>query len=165
MQAVRGTPLFKGHRAWGSLFGLVFLFILMAGATVFSWLYLPQVRYYVIIQWHSITVLYILAFLTFIIFLVLLYKHYRITYIISTKEIIVRKGIIGADIKSYVYDRIQEIGTFQTAAQRILLYGQMSVTLLISLTGQATPETAILAYLHRPKYLSNLMVALLKIGQ
>ena len=166
MQALKGTPIFSGHRAWGSLFKLIFTILLLLGLTIYLYLKHPSYLGYVLLTYRiPITLEYLLGFVIFILIIALLYKHYRWTYIISTKEIIVKKGIIASDVKNYLYDQIQEVNTFQTVAQRILLYGQMSLTLLITLTGQSEPEKAYLQYLHRPRYLANLMIALLKIGR
>jgi len=49
-------------------------------------------------------------------------------------------------------------------SQRILLYGQMTVTMLITLTGQSKVEEATIPFIHRPKHLANVMTAYLKIG-
>lgn len=162
MKAARGTLLFRGHRAWGSLFGLIFLFIILIALAVFLHYEFPQYLHFHI--YYRITVEYILAFIIAIVFIILLYKHYSTTYIITTQEIVVKKGIVAANIQRYVYDRIQQIDTFQTFAQRILMFGQMSITLLVTLTGQSTPETAIMHYIHRPAYLSRSMITLLRIG-
>jgi len=100
-----------------------------------------------------------------ILFLILIYRHYRWTFLISSREIVVRKGIIASDVKTYLYDQIQQIDTFQTVSQRILLYGQMTVTMLITLTGQSKVEEATIPFIHRPKHLANVMTAYLKIGE
>lgn len=166
METLRGTPIFYGHRAWGSLLKYILILFALIAIDLYLRFRYPSILHYVLFTFHiAVTVEYILWLLILIVFVYLMYKHYRWTYLISTKEIVVRRGIIASDIKSYLYDQIQEISTYQTAGQRFLMYGQMNVTMLISLTGQSKVEEAHLPYLHRPKYLSALMMSYVRVGK
>jgi membrane protein YdbS with pleckstrin-like domain len=165
MQTLKGTPIYFGHRAWGSLFRLIFLMALVVALDIYLWYAHPALLHRVIFTEHvAITVEYVLWIIIAILFLILIYRHYRWTFLISSREIVVRKGIIASDVKTYLYDQIQQIDTFQTVSQRILLYGQMTVTMLITLTGQSKVEEATIPFIHRPKHLANVMTAYLKIG-
>lgn len=166
MQTIKGTPIYFGHRAWGSLLKFVFVFLLFVGVDIFLWWKYPSILHFVLFTYHiAVTVEYLLWLLIFLLFVHLLYRHYRWTYLITTREIIVTRGIIASDVKTYLYDQIQQIDTFQTWVQRILLYGQMTATLLITLTGQSKEEEAVLSFIHRPKHLADLMTTYLQIGQ
>ena len=60
---------------------------------------------------------------------------------------------------------VQEASSFQTIGQRILLWGQLNVTMLITLTGQSKVEEAHMEYIHRPKHIANLLIARVRVGK
>jgi uncharacterized membrane protein YdbT with pleckstrin-like domain len=100
----------------------------------------------------------------FVLFLWILILHYRWTYIITTRQIYVKKGIIASNVRNFLYDQIQEASSFQTIGQRILMWGQLNVTMLITFTGQAKVEEAHMEFIHRPKHIANLMMSEVRIG-
>ena len=85
--------------------------------------------------------------------------------IITDRQIYVRKGIIASDARSFLYDQVQEASSFQTIGQRIFLWGQLNVTMLITMTGQSKVEEAHMDYIHRPKHIANLLIAHVRVGK
>ncbi len=160
MEAYKGTPLFFGHRAWGSLLKHILIFLVVAGAYIYLWKYQPEILHY-----HLHYFEYVYWFILLYLFLDLMVRKYRLTYVVTTQELIVKRGIIASDIKRYVYTQVQQADSFQTIGQRLTLWGELTVTMLISHTGQATPETAHFVYIHRPKMIANMIMENLKVGQ
>ncbi len=167
LEAIKGSPLFVGHRAFGSLKKYFALFIFFLAATVFLGIYRPGILHYTLYIYHGfhISVLYVLIFLMFIDLIILLIRHWQITYIITTRQVYVKYGIIASNTHNFLYDQIQEASSFQTIGQRIFLWGQLNVTMLITLTGQSKVEEAHLDYIHRPKHIANLMMATVSVGK
>lgn len=166
MEAIKGSTLFYGHRAWGSLLKDLFIFTLLIAGYIYLWLYHIAILHYVLFTYHvPILAEYFYWIILFIMFIVLLVKHYRWEYIITTREIVVSYGIIASNVRRYTYDQLQSVDSFQTVGQRLTLWGQLTVTMLISYTGQSKEETAKLDYVHRPKYLANLMLERVNVGQ
>ena len=112
-----------------------------------------------------ITVLDVLIALFLIVLLIMYIRHRQWTYIITDRQIYVRKGIIASDARSFLYDQVQEASSFQTIGQRLLLWGQLNVTMLITLTGQSKVEEAHMDYIHRPKHIANLLIARVRVGK
>ena len=112
-----------------------------------------------------ITVLDVLIALFLIVLLIMYIRHRQWTYIITDRQIYVRRGIIASDARSFLYDQVQEASSFQTIGQRILLWGQLNVTMLITLTGQSKVEEAHMEYIHRPKHIANLLIARVRVGK
>ena len=167
MEPIKGSPIFVGHRAYGSLIGYIFaLFLIIAFALYLHFEY-PAYLNYVLFTFHgvAITLLRILIALFLIILIVMYIRHRQWTYIITDRQIYVRKGIIASDARSFLYDQVQEASSFQTIGQRILLWGQLNVTMLITLTGQSKVEEAHMDYIHRPKHIANLLIARVRVGK
>lgn len=161
MEAIRGSPIFVGHRAFGSLMKYIIPLFLLILLAVYLHLYHDSWLSIVLYTWHGfhLEVLYLIVFIAFIFFVLLIIRHYQWSYIITTRQVYVRHGIIASSVRDYLYDRIQEASSFQTIGQRLLLWGQLNVTMLITLTGQSKIEEAHLDYVHRPKHIANLMIA------
>ena len=160
MEAYKGTPLFFGHRAWGSLLKHIFIFLIFVGGYIYLWK--DQIA---ILHYHAHYFEYVYWFILLYLFLDLMARKYRLTYVVTTQELIVKRGIIASDIKRYVYTQVQQADSFQTIGQRLTLWGELTVTMLISHTGQATPETAHFVYIHRPKMIANMIMENLRVGQ
>ena len=62
----------------------------------------------------AITLLRILMMLFLIVLIVMYVRHRQWTYIITDRQIYVRKGIIASDARSFLYDQVQEASSFQT---------------------------------------------------
>ena len=165
MEAVKGTPLFVGHRAFGSLFKYILIFFLLTALAIYLFIY--HRGFYTIVLYTfivdglaiSLTGGMMLAGGIIIIGIIIYIKHIEYTYIITTSQVIARQGIIMADVKNYIYSNIQEASSFQTIGQRLLFWGQLKITMLIELTGQSKVEEAHLNYIHRPKHIANLMIS------
>ena len=144
MEPIKGSPLFVGHRAFGSLKKYFLLFFILTGTAIYLYLHHPAILGYVLFTYHGmhITVLYALIFLILLDLLILAVRHYQITYIITTRQVYVKLGIIASNARNYLYDQVQEASSFQTVGQRIFLWGQLNVTMLITLTGQSKVEEA-----------------------
>ena len=167
MEPIKGSPIFVGHRAYGSLLSyILFLFLIVALALYLHFEY-PSYLNYVIYTFHGfhITVLDVLIALFLIVLLIMYIRHRQWTYIITDRQIYVRKGIIASDARSFLYDQVQEASSFQTIGQRLLLWGQLNVTMLITLTGQSKVEEAHMEYIHRPKHIANLLIARVRVGK
>lgn len=166
MEAVKGSPIFFGHRAWGSLAKFVLILVLIAALYVWLWFFHnPVMEYHIAIHGYVFKVEYVFWIIWAVLFLIMIYKHYRWTYLITTREIYVRHGVISADTRTYLYDQVQEASSYQTVGQRIMLWGTLNVTMLISYTGQSKVEEAHLSYMHRPKHIADAMMSQVRIGQ
>ncbi len=167
LDAIKGSPLFVGHRAFGSLKKYFAIFFILLALVIYLEIYYRTVLSYVLFTYHGIhfTLLYLILFIMLLDIIVLTVRHYQITYIITTRQVYVKYGIIASMTHNYLYDQIQEASSFQTVGQRIFLWGQLNVTMLITLTGQAKVEEAHLDYIHRPKHISNLMMVTMNVGR
>jgi uncharacterized membrane protein YdbT with pleckstrin-like domain len=167
MEPIKGSPLFVGHRAFGSLKKYFFIFLVLLALAIYLEIYYPVILHYVLFTYHGIhiTVLDALLFLMFLDIVILAIRHYQITYIITTRQVYVKLGIIASNARSYLYDQVQEASSFQTIGQRIFLWGQLNVTMLITMTGQSKVEEAHLDYIHRPKHIANLMMSTVNVGK
>lgn len=159
----RGNLIWKGHRAYGSLFYHLLLAIVFIGSSGYladhriyninlSQFNLP---YHLSLLGHSYVLTGIGAFL---VVLYLIVKKYQWTYIITDREMIVRFGIIARNEQSYLYNEVQEAHPEQTLTQRLLLWGNIRFTLLQSGTGQATPEEVMMPYVSSPAHVSDFVI-------
>ena len=166
VEPIRGSPIFIGHRAFGSLMKYIVMVILLTALVIYLHIHYAPWLDFSLYAWHGfhLRILYILLFMIFLFFVMLLIKHYQWTYIITTRQVYVRHGIIAESVKNYLYDRVQEASSFQTAGQRIFLWGQMNITMLVTMTGQSKVEEAHMDYIHRPKHIANLMIERASIG-
>lgn len=167
MEPIKGSPIYVGHRAYGSLIGYFFVLFLIVASALFLHFRYPAYLSHVlfVIYGIHITVLYLLALLFFIVLIIMYIRHRQWTYIITDRQVYVRKGIIAADTRNFLYDQVQEASSFQTIGQRILLWGQLNITMLITYTGQSKIEEAHMDYIHRPKHIANLMIARIRVGE
>jgi uncharacterized membrane protein YdbT with pleckstrin-like domain len=167
MEPIKGSPIYVGHRAYGSLAGYFLILFLIIGIALYLHFYDHKVLGYVLFTVYGvhITVLIALAIVFLIVLLVMYIRHRQWTYIITDRQVYVRKGIIAADTRNFLYDQVQEASSFQTIGQRILLWGQLNITMLITYTGQSKIEEAHMDYIHRPKHIANLMIARVKVGE
>ena len=160
MEAIRGSPIYIGHRAFGSLLKYIIIIILLIALVVYLHIHYPSWLEFSLYMWHGfhLRILYLLLFIIFILLVLLIIRHYQWMYIITTRQVYVRKGIIASNVKNYMYDRLQEASSFQTMGWRIFLWGQLNITMLISMTGQSKVEEAHMDYIHRPKHIANIMI-------
>ena len=103
MEPIKGSPIFVGHRAYGSLLSyILFLFLIVALALYLHFEY-PSYLDYVIYTFHGfrITVLDVLIALFLIVLLIMYIRHRQWTYIITDRQIYVRRGIIASDARSF----------------------------------------------------------------
>ena len=167
MEPIKGSPLFVGHRAYGSLAGYFLALFLIAGLIIYMKIaYNKYLNYslFTVYKFH-ITLLIILLILFLIILITMYIRHRQWTYIITDRQVYVRKGIIASDAHSFLYDQVQEASSFQTIGQRILLWGQLNVTMLITYTGQSKIEEAHMDYIHRPKHIASLLISKVEVGR
>ena len=165
MEPIKGSPLYYGHRAFGSLAKYIVFMMLLGGLYGYLYVYYIGILHAEItVYGYHILVEYIIWFVMFVLFLWILILHYRWTYIITTRQIYVKKGIIASNVRNFLYDQIQEASSFQTIGQRFLMWGQLNVTMLITFTGQAKVEEAHMEFIHRPKHIANLMMSEVRIG-
>lgn len=157
---MKGTPVFYGHRAFGSQFRAVLLLLFLVALYLYLFITEPNIAFKIYIYNFQYNLYFIILVLILIVLIYVLIQHYRWTFAISTSEIYVKKGIIASDVKSFQYTNIQEIKTFQTVGQRILLYGSMKITMLVAMAGQSTPEEASMPFIHRPRYIARKLEAL-----
>ena len=161
----KGKILYYGHRAFGSLIGYIALIILMVAGYIYAYFkYHSILEEYITVQGYHIKYEYFIWIAVAIVVIILIYKHYYYTYVITTEQIISKQGIIASYIKSYLYSQIQEVNADQGIGERILLYGKLSVTMLITFTGQSQVEKATLYYIHRPRQISYIMQSNIKVG-
>ena len=167
MEPIKGSPIFVGHRAYGSLLSYFFILFAIIALALYLHFDYPSYLSYVIYTIHGVhlTVLDVLAILFLIVLIVMYVRHRQWTYIITDRQIYVRKGIIASDARSFLYDQVQEASSFQTIGQRIFLWGQLNVTMLITMTGQSKVEEAHMDYIHRPKHIANLLIAHVRVGK
>ncbi len=166
MESIKGHPLFIGHRAFGSLKKYFLIDILIFILIMYLGIYHSNILYATVFTYKiKFTLLDILLIVFFTDLIILLVRHYEIAYIITTGQIYVKYGIIASRVNNYLYDQIQEASSFQTVGQRIFLWGQLNITMLITLTGQSKVEEAHLDYIHRPKHIANLMLSGINIGK
>ncbi len=166
MEPIKGSPIFVGHRAYGSMLGNIFLFFIVLFGIIYLEKEYPSYLTYVLFVFHGIVidVFRALIFLDFLILLILYIRHREYTYIITSQQVYVRHGIIAANVRNFTYDQVQEASSFQTIGQRILLWGQLNITMLITLTGQSKVEEAHMDFIHRPKKIANLMIQRVNVG-
>lgn len=166
MEPIKGTPLYIGHRAWGSLLTWFFFLFILVGLYAYLHFYHPSLLYqYAIIDGKHIEYVYLLRLFIIIIFITMLIRHYQWSYIITTRQVYIKHGIIASEIHNFLYDQIQEASSFQAIGQRIFMWGQLNVTMLITLTGQSKVEEASMDYIHRPAKISRKMMASVTVGQ
>lgn len=72
--------------------------------------------------------------------------------------------ITQSGVQNYLYNQVQEASSFQTVGQRLFLWGQLNITMLITLTGQSKVEEAHMDYIHRPKHIAGLMISQVSVG-
>jgi membrane protein YdbS with pleckstrin-like domain len=166
MEPIRGSPLYIGHRAFGSLIKNIVMVILLSALVVYLHLHYASLLNFTIYTWHGIpfTAFYLFLFVIFIMILMLLIRHYQWTYIITTRQVYIKHGIIGSRVQNYLYNQVQEASSFQTVGQRLFLWGQLNITMLITLTGQSKVEEAHMDYIHRPKHIAGLMISQVSVG-
>jgi len=162
----KGKILYYGHRAFGSLIGYIALIILMVAGYIYAYFkYHSILEEYITVQGYHIKYEYFIWIAVAIVVVILIYKHYYYTYVITTEQIISKQGIIASYIKSYLYSQIQEVNADQGIGERILLYGKLSVTMLITFTGQSKIEEAHMDYIHRPKHIASLLISKVEVGK
>jgi membrane protein YdbS with pleckstrin-like domain len=163
---MNGSPIYFGHRAFGSL-KKYFLFLIFIVFIIYMiYRYDKKLLFTTVFTWHihfTVLMLLIIAFLAGV--LVLYLKHIEYTYMITTEQLYIKKGIIMADVKNYTYTQVQEASSYQTVLQRLFLWGQLNITMLISYTGQSKIEEAHMEYIHRPKYIANIIIAHINVGK
>ena len=167
MEPIKGSPIFVGHRAYGSMLGNIFLIFLVIALIFYLHFDYPSYLSYVLFVYHgiSVNVLDALLFLAFILILIVYIRHREYTYIITSQQVYVRHGIISANVRNFTYNQVQEASSFQTVGQRILLWGQLNITMLITLTGQSKVEEAHMDFVHRPKKIASMMIQRVSIGE
>lgn len=159
----RGNLIWKGHRAYGSLFYHLLMAILLIGSSGYlgftgkyninlSQYNLP---YHLSMLGHPDVYT---SFAAFILVLYLMFKKYQWTFIITDQEMIVRYGIIAKNVQSYLYNELQEAHPEQTIAQRLLLWGSVRFKLLQSGTGLSEPSDVLMPYVSSPSHVADFVV-------
>lgn len=164
----RGNLVWKGHRAYGSMF----FHVLLSAAAIGSTGYLKvthtlianlsnyNLPYHLSLIGHSDVWTGLLSSITV---LWLLYKRYQWTFIVTDKEMIVREGLLARNVREYLYNEVQDAHQEQTLIQRALLWGGLRFSLLQSGTGIAQPADVYMPYVSRPYHVAQFVIQNVKV--
>lgn len=100
-----------------------------------------------------------------ILFFSLFIGRLRWRFYVTDRQLAIRFGIIAAETKSYLYDQVQSVTAQQTVLQRLLLWGEIRVTILISGTGMAAPSIAYMPYVSRPQNVAAIVQSHVTVGE